>query len=183
MEDLSCKVLLIGLQMEELYEECQGTNLMHYAKEKAPMLFNFLCTIHHSEVCNPLTLWGFIPHKILTSYIMADSTIKLQSVWRFYMELFSDHDMIYLKFLTWKIVPGGVCISNGVAQLLFLVEVTVLWSKGSEVWKQGSLVSDCLRRKCNFLASTRQVTALCMRVCCIVCVCDCIMVIRKCRCK
>ena len=36
------------------------------------------------------------------------------------------------------------------------------------------LYSDCLRRESNFLASIRQVTALCMRVCCIVCVCDCI---------
>ena len=31
----------------------------------------------------------------------------------------------------------------------------------------------------NFLASTCQVTALCLRVYCIICVCDCVMVIRK----
>ena len=41
------------------------------------------------------------------------------------------------------------------------------------------LYSDCLRRESNFLASTRRITALCVRVCCIVCVCDCVMVIRK----
>ena len=41
------------------------------------------------------------------------------------------------------------------------------------------LYSYCLRRESNFLASTRRVTAFCMRVCCIVCVCYCVMVIRK----
>ena len=41
------------------------------------------------------------------------------------------------------------------------------------------LYSDCLRRERNFLASTRRVTALYVRVCCVVCVCDCVMVIRK----
>ena len=39
--------------------------------------------------------------------------------------------------------------------------------------------SDCLRWEINFLASTRRVTALCVPVCCTVCVCDCVMVIRK----
>ena len=34
------------------------------------------------------------------------------------------------------------------------------------------LYSDCLRRERNFLASARRVTALCMPVCCILCVCD-----------
>ena len=42
-----------------------------------------------------------------------------------------------------------------------------------------TLYSDCLRRESNFLASTHRVTVLCMHVCCIVCVCDCVMVIRK----
>ena len=47
----------------------------------------------------------------------------------------------------------------------------------------GPLYSNCLRRESKFLASTRRVTALCMRVCCIVCVCDCVMVIHKPTCK
>ena len=41
------------------------------------------------------------------------------------------------------------------------------------------LYSDCLRRESTFLASTRRVTALCVRDYYIVCLCDCIMVIRK----
>ena len=41
------------------------------------------------------------------------------------------------------------------------------------------LYSDCLRRESNFLASTHRVTALCVRVCCVVYVCDCVMVIHK----
>ena len=41
------------------------------------------------------------------------------------------------------------------------------------------LYSDCLRRESNFLASTRRVFALCVRVCCIVCLCNCVMIIRK----
>ena len=49
--------------------------------------------------------------------------------------------------------------------------------------KISDVYSDYLRRESNFLASTPQVTALCMRVCCIVCVCDCVMVIRKPTCK
>ena len=41
------------------------------------------------------------------------------------------------------------------------------------------LYSDCLWQESNFLASTSRVTALCMHVCCIICECDCVMVIRK----
>ena len=41
------------------------------------------------------------------------------------------------------------------------------------------LQSGCLWQDSHFLASTQQVTALCMCVCFIVCVCDCIMVIHK----
>ena len=48
---------------------------------------------------------------------------------------------------------------------------------------QGMLYSDCLRPESNFLASTRRVTALCVCVYCIACVCDCVMVIRKPTCK
>ena len=46
-------------------------------------------------------------------------------------------------------------------------------------WVAPLLYSDCLRRESNFLASTRQVTALCVCVCCILCVCNCAMVIRE----
>ena len=50
---------------------------------------------------------------------------------------------------------------------------------GSRQAKHDLVYSDCLRRESNFLASTCPVTAFCARVCCIVCVWDCVKVIRE----
>ena len=45
------------------------------------------------------------------------------------------------------------------------------------------LYSDCLRRESKLLASTRPVNVLCVSVCCIVGMCDCIMVIHQSTCN
>ena len=46
-------------------------------------------------------------------------------------------------------------------------------------YQNKELYFDCLRRESNFLASTPPVTALCVCVCCIVGMCDCVMVIHE----
>ena len=61
------------------------------------------------------------------------------------------------------------------------------WEKGTRLkypqylllTKYSSYALDCLRQESNSLSSTRSVTALCVCVCCIVRVCDCIMVTRE----
>ena len=70
----------------------------------------------------------------------------------------------------------GYCYS-ALVMCIFLVPVS------HQTLNNVYLYSDCLRRESNFLASTRRVTALCMHVCCIVWLWDCIMVIRKPTCK
>ena len=47
------------------------------------------------------------------------------------------------------------------------------------VYATSKIYSDCIRRESDFLALTRPVTALCVHVCCTVCVCDCVIVIRN----
>ena len=75
-------------------------------------------------------------------------------------------------------MPIDLCEGKGFFICIHLHLFVCSW-KSSHSHLTKAVYSDYLQRESNFLASTRPVTALCVYVCCIVCVCDCVMVIRE----